>query len=95
MFLILADETRRGLIMASKRKITQTTPLFGQSRSKAFNTSKRVFKPNMQTKRIVVPELGQFVRVRLTAAELKTVDKIGLNEYMKRLGRKVESLVVS
>lgn len=79
--------------MASKRKITQTKPLFGQSRSKAFNTTKRSFQPNMQTKRIFVPELGQFVRVRLTAAELKTVDKVGLREYMKRLGRTVESLL--
>lgn len=79
--------------MASKRKITQTKPLFGQSRSKAFNTTKRTFKPNMQTKRIFVPELGKSVRVRLTAAELKTVDKIGLREYMKRLGRTVESLL--
>jgi large subunit ribosomal protein L28 len=79
--------------MASKRKITKTKPLFGQSRSKAFNTSKRTFKPNMQTKRIFVPDLGKSVRVRLTAAELKTVDKIGLREYMKRLGRTVESLL--
>lgn len=79
--------------MASKRKITQTKPLFGQSRSKAFNTVKRQFKPNMQNKRIYVPELDRFVRVRVTAKEIKTIDKIGLEEFLRRQGRTLESLL--
>jgi len=79
--------------MASKRKITQKTPLFGQSRSKAYNTVKRTFKPNIQTKRIFVPEVGKFVRVRVTAGELKTIDKIGLPTFLKRQGKSLESLL--
>lgn len=70
--------------MASKRKITGTKPLFGQSRSKAFNTTKRQFKPNLQNKRIYVSELDKWVRVKVTAKELKTIDKIGLLEFLKR-----------
>ncbi len=70
--------------MPSKRKITGTKPLFGQSRSKAFNTTKRQFKPNLQNKRIFVPELDRWVRVKVTAKELKTIDKIGLLEFLKR-----------
>jgi len=38
--------------MPGKRKITGVKPLFGQSRSKAFNTVKRQCKPNLQNKRI-------------------------------------------
>ena len=79
--------------MASKRKITQKTPMFGQSRSKAFNTVKRTFNINLQTKRIYVPRLGKSVRVRVTAGELKTIDKIGLDAFMKRQGKTVESLL--
>lgn len=79
--------------MASKRKITQTKPMFGQTRSKAFNTVKRTFKPNLQTKRIFVPRLGKSIRVRVTAKELKTIDKIGLDAFMKRQGKTVESLL--
>lgn len=79
--------------MASKRKITQTKPLFGQSRSKAFNTVKRKFSPNIQTKRIFVPEVDQWVKVRVTAKEIKTIDKIGLPEFLKRQGKKLESLL--
>ena len=79
--------------MASKRKISNVTPQFGQSRSKAFNTVKRKFVPNMQTKRIFVPELEKFVKVRLTAKEIKTVDKIGLREFLKRQGKSLESIL--
>jgi large subunit ribosomal protein L28 len=79
--------------MASKRKITQVTPQFGQSRSKAFNTVKRTFSPNIQTKRVFVPELGQTVRVRVTAKEIKTIDKIGLAAFLKRQGKTIKSIL--
>lgn len=79
--------------MASKRKITGTKPLFGQSRSKAFNTTKRQFKPNLQNKRIFVPELDKWIRVKVTAKELKTIDKIGLLEFLKRQDISVNSLI--
>ena len=79
--------------MASKRKITATKPMFGQSRSKAFNTVKRKFKPNLQNKRIYVPELDRFVRVKVTAKEIKTIDKIGLEEFLRRQGRSINSLL--
>mgnify|MGYP002713249576 CR=1 FL=1 len=79
--------------MAGKKKITGTKPLFGQSRSKAFNTSKRQFKPNLQNKRIYVPELDRWIRVKVTAGELKTIDKIGLLEFLKRQDISVNSLI--
>lgn len=79
--------------MASKRKITQTKPLFGQSRSKSFNTVKRKFKPNLQSKRIWVEDLERFVRVKVTAKEIKTIDKIGLREFMARQGKKLETIL--
>jgi len=70
--------------MPGKQKITTRKPQFGQSRSKAFNTVKRKFKLNMQTKRIWVPEENKFVRIKVTAKELKTIDKIGLMAWLKR-----------
>jgi len=79
--------------MSSKRKITKTKPLFGQSRSKSFNTVKRTFKPNLQNKRIWVERLDRFVRVKVTAKEIKTIDKIGLDEFLRRQGKTVESIL--
>lgn len=79
--------------MAGKKKITGTKPMFGRSRSKAFNTVQRKFKPNLQNKRIYVPSVGRMVRVKVTAKELKTIDKIGLEEFCKRRGISLESLL--
>lgn len=79
--------------MSSKRKITEKKPLFGQSRSKSFNTVKRKFKLNLQNKRIYVPEVDQWVRVKVTAKEIKTIDKIGLPAFLKRQGMSIHDLV--
>ena len=70
--LILEDGSRT---MPGKRKITGTKPLFGQSRSKAFNTVKRQFKPNLQNKRIYVPELDRWVRVKITRPKRSKNDR--------------------
>ncbi len=79
--------------MPGKKKITGTKPLFGQSRSKAYNTTKRQFKPNLQNKRIFVRELDKWIRVKVTAGELKTIDKIGLLEFLKRRDIPLKSLI--
>lgn len=79
--------------MASRRNISAKRPMFGQSRSKAFNTVKRKFKLNMQSKRIYVPELDRHVRVKVTAQELKTIDKIGLIAFLKRRGISINQLI--
>ncbi len=47
---------------------------------------KRTFSPNLRVKRIWVPELGRFVRVKLTARALKTVSKNGAYKTLKKAG---------
>ncbi len=46
----------------------------------------RMFEPNLKNKRIWVPELKRFVRVRLTARALKTVTKNGAHATLKKAG---------
>lgn len=70
--------------MASKRNISTKKPMFGNARSFSMRATRRKFNPNYQNKRIFVPELDQFVQVRLTVGELRTVDKIGLLEFLAR-----------
>lgn len=72
--------------MARKTKITQTRPMFGNRRSHSMRASRRLFNPNLQSKQIYVPETDEFIRVRVTARELKTIDKIGLVEFLSRQG---------
>jgi large subunit ribosomal protein L28 len=47
---------------------------------------KRTFLPNLQTKRVWVPELKRHIRVKLTARALKTIDKNGAYRTLKAAG---------
>ncbi len=49
-------------------------------------TVKRQFKPNLREKRIWVPELGRYVRVKISARGLKTVNKNGAYKTLKEAG---------
>jgi large subunit ribosomal protein L28 len=46
----------------------------------------RVFSPNLHTHRIWVPELRKFVRIRVTARGLKTINKHGAYRALKKAG---------
>src|SRR2546430_1782242 len=46
----------------------------------------RLFVPNLHEHRIWVPELKKFVRVRVTARGLKTINKNGAYKSLKKVG---------
>ena len=46
----------------------------------------RVFLPNLRKKRVWVPELNQFVQVRVSARGLKTINKNGAYSTLKKAG---------
>ena len=46
----------------------------------------RVFVPNLHYQRIWVPELKRFVRVRVTARGLKTINKHGAYKALRKAG---------
>ena len=48
--------------------------------------TKRVFTPNLKERRIWVPELSKFVKVKLTARALKTVTKNGAFKTLQKAG---------
>ncbi|WP_018971129.1 50S ribosomal protein L28 [Rubritalea marina] len=49
-------------------------------------TVKRKVSPNLQTKRIFVPELDRYVRVKLSAKAIKTINKNGAYATLKKAG---------
>ena len=57
----------------------------GVGRHVTANTP-RLFQPNLKTKRIWVPELKKFVRVKLTARAIKTVTRNGAYATLKKAG---------
>ncbi len=71
--------------MSKVCELTGKRPLKGNKVSHSNHKTKRRFMPNLMKKRIFVPELGDFVSVKLTANALRTVSKLGLFEYVKKL----------
>ena len=46
----------------------------------------RTFSPNLHDRRVWVPELKRFVRVRVTARGMKTINKNGAYAALKKAG---------
>lgn len=78
--------------MATRRKVTQTKPMFGNQRSHSMRATRRKWQPNLQSKRIYVAELDRFVRVTVSVGELRTIDKIGLQAFLAKQGRTIQAL---
>ena len=57
----------------------------GVGRHVTANTP-RYFVPNLQEKRVWFPELKRFVKVKLTARALKTINKNGAYATLKKAG---------
>lgn len=79
--------------MAHRCKLSGKGPLVANNVSHANNKTKRRQMPNLQSKRIFVPELGRHVRIRLTTRALKTVTKKGLLAYMHDQGLTLKDVI--
>ncbi|MEG0023759.1 MAG: 50S ribosomal protein L28 [Akkermansia sp.] len=49
-------------------------------------TVNRTVYPNLQEKRIWVPELGQFIRMKISVKALRTISKNGAYNTLKKVG---------
>ena len=72
--------------MSRRCALTGKGPLSGNNVSHAHNKTRRVQRPNIQDKRLFVPELGRFVRIKLSARALRTVNRKGLMQFLKDEG---------
>ncbi|MFW5688263.1 MAG: 50S ribosomal protein L28 [Spirochaetota bacterium] len=70
--------------MSRKCAITGKKPLSGNNVSHAHNKTRRLQLPNIQKKRIFVPELGRHVRLSLSTRALRSISKVGLLAYLKK-----------
>ncbi|MBC8125244.1 MAG: 50S ribosomal protein L28 [Candidatus Kapabacteria bacterium] len=73
--------------MARRCELTGVGPMSGNNVSHANNKTRRRFLPNIQKKRIWVPEEGRWVTVKVTARAIKTLDKIGYLAMAKRAAK--------
>jgi large subunit ribosomal protein L28 len=85
--------TQENELMSRKCKLTGKGPMAGNNVSHAHNKTRRVQLPNLQWKRIYVPELDRSVRLRLSTRAIRTIDKKGLMSYLKDEGLKLKDIV--
>ena len=80
--------------MPRRCSITGVGPLTGNHVSHSKRRVKRRQKPNLKNKRIYVPELGRFVRIKLTTRALRTVNKKGLLSFLKGQGLSLKEVTI-
>lgn len=51
--------------------------------------TKHRFLPNLQTKRFWSDARKRFVNLKLSAAAIRTIDKVGLDSFLRKVGMKI------
>ena len=77
--------------MARVCEVTGKKPLVGNHVSHANNKTKRRFLPNLQYRRFWLENERRWVRLRVTSAALRTIDKHGIEAVLAKLGAKVDA----
>ncbi len=78
--------------MARECEVTGKKPMSGNNVSHANNKTKRRFLPNLQNRRFWVESENRWVRLRLSNAGLRIIDKLGIEAVladMRARGTKV------
>ncbi len=66
-------------------QITGKGPIVGNHVSHANNKTKRRYLPNLQYRRLWVESENRYVKLRLTNAGLRTIDKKGIDVVLAEL----------
>jgi len=71
--------------MSKVCQITGKKPMVGHNVSHANNKTKRRFLPNLHTHRFWVDSEKRWVKLRISSAGLRTIDKRGIETVLKDL----------
>ena len=69
-------------------QLTGKRPISGNNVSHSNRKTKRRFLPNLVTKRFFIPEKNEWVKLKVSASALRTINKVGINEFLKQQERK-------
>lgn len=69
-------------------QLTGKRPVAGNNVSHSKRRTKRRFLPNLHKKRFFIPETDQWVTIKLSSHALRTINKLGIYEYLKKLEKK-------
>ena len=71
--------------MARKCEVTGKGPQVGNHVSHANNKTKRRFLPNLQSRRFWIESENRWVRLRVSSAALRLIDKNGIESVLADL----------
>ena len=77
--------------MARVCVVTGKRPMTGNNVSHANNKTKRRFLPNLQSRRFWVESENRWVRLRVSNAALRTIDKLGIDAILADLRTRGEA----
>ncbi len=77
--------------MARRCEITGKGPLTGNLVSHSMRHTKRRQMPNLQTRRVWVPELGRFVRMKVSARAIKAMSRNGASAMIAKANTKANA----
>ena len=72
--------------MAKRCRLTGKGPLSGNRVSHSHKKTRSRQLPHIQKKRLYIPELDRWVRVKLSVRALRTVTRKGLLQFLKDEG---------
>ena len=81
----LAAVNYRSVLMARVCEVTGKKPMVGNNVSHANNKTKRRFLPNLQYRRFWVESENRWVRLRVSSAALRLIDKNGIDSVLADL----------
>ncbi len=74
--------------MSKVCELTGKRPVAGNSVSHSNRKTRRRFIPNIQRKKFFVPEINDFVELKVAASAIRTINKMGVYAYVKKLEKK-------
>ena len=74
--------------MAKVCQVTGKRPMSGNNVSHAHNKTRRRFAPNLHMHRFWVPSQQRFVRLRISAAGLRVIDKKGIDAVLVDIAKR-------
>ena len=74
--------------MARICQITGKKAMTGNNVSHALNRTKRRFNVNLISKRFYIPEENKWIKLKISASTLKTINKRGISAVLKEARKK-------
>ena len=74
--------------MSKVCQLTGKRPITGNNVSHSNRKTKRRFLPNLQKKRFFIPEKDKWVTLKVSTSAIRTINKLGVFAYLKKLERK-------